>query len=100
MSTETASISTMAQDVGSSMSYMWIQAGRLDLFIIAAPFFFFLFLSLAGLLERAEAPGGRFDFHFAVGGGGEGEEGGGRWGRHLETSTHLCLQPSVCNSAI
>lgn len=88
MSEETASLSTMAQDVGSSMSYMWIQAGRLDLFIIAP----LLFLSLAGLLERAEAPGGRFDFHFAV--------GGGWWGRHLETSTHLCLQPSVCNSAI
>lgn len=38
MSEETASLSTMAQDVGSSMSYMWIQAGRLDLFIIAPLF--------------------------------------------------------------
>lgn len=51
-------LSQLAQDAGSSMSYMRIRGVSARPFIIAL-----LFLSLAGLLEQAEAPGG---FQFSV----------------------------------
>lgn len=75
---------SVAQDVGSSMPYMWIQVGRLDLLIVGSLLFSQPLQGSSGGRIRLPRRG-----RFRAAGG---------W--HLETSTHLCLQPSVCNSAI
>lgn len=84
MSEETASLSTMAQDVGSSMSYMWIQAGRLDLFIIAP----FCFSALQdSWSERRLLAGGSTSTSQS----GEGGGGGTLRLQHICVCSHQCV---------